>query len=100
LAVDLPLLTADHVAGLLTGLSDQAVDAVAGADHRGRPNPLLAAYRGDVLRRTASALGPGDAAARLLPSSCSVVDLGEAGRLNVNRPEELALVRRLLRADP
>ena len=101
LTVDLPLLEPAHVATLLSGL--EAADGVAAADHRGKPNPLLAAYRGDVLRVTAAALGPDTAAGRLLPESTAVVDLGEAGTLNVNESADVeraerALHERILRA--
>jgi molybdopterin-guanine dinucleotide biosynthesis protein A len=101
LAVDLPLLEPAHVATLLAGL--QEADAVAAVDHRGKPNPLLAAYRADVLRATAAALGPDTAAARLLPESTAVLDLGEAGTLNVNEPADVeraerAIDERILRA--
>lgn len=99
LAVDLPLLEPHHIATLFVGL-DGAV-AVAAADHRGQPNPLLAAYRADSLREMTSTLGPGVPAARLLPpATTAVVDLGEPGTLNVNRPEELERARHLLRSDP
>jgi molybdopterin-guanine dinucleotide biosynthesis protein A len=97
LAADLPLLGAEDIAQLLTGLDE--VEAVAAADHRGQPNPLLAAYRGEVLRTTVSGLGAGAPAARMLPPATAVVDLGERGTLNVNRPEELERARRLLRPD-
>ena len=95
LAVDLPLLGTEHVAALVSQLPGP--DAVAAADHRGRPNPLLAAYRADVLRTTVAGLGPGEPAARLLPASTLVVDLGEAATLNVNGPEDLDRARRLTR---
>ena len=94
LAVDLPLLTSEDVATLLAGLDE--ADAVAAADDRGRPNPLLAAYRASVLR--AATTDAGAPAARLLPPAVTVVDLGEAGTLNVNRPDELDRARRLLRS--
>ena len=98
LAVDLPLLEPAHVARLLAGL--ESADAVAAADHRGQPNPLLAAYRTGALRATAGGLGPGTPAARMLPATTTVIGLGEAGTLNVNRPEELERARRLLRPAP
>lgn len=94
LAVDLPLLRDADVATLFSGLA--GADAAAAADHRGRPNPLLAAYRADLLRTTADRLGPGTAAAQLLPADTVVVDLGEAATLNVNRPDDLERARRLL----
>jgi len=97
LAVDLPLLEPDHIANLLTGLG--GADAAACADHRGRPNPLLAAYRAAALHTTIDELGPGTAAAVMLPEATVILDLGEAGRLNVNQPDELDRARRLLRSD-
>ena len=100
LAVDLPLLEGEHVAMLFAGLDDETVDAVAAADDRGRPNPLLAAYHGDVLRDALAVLGPDVAAGRMLPGSTAVVDLGEAGRLNVNQRDELDRARRLLPPAP
>src|SRR5947209_8147673 len=99
LAVDLPLLSAEDVATLLAGL-DETVDAVAAADHRGRPNPLLAAYRAGALCSTLEGLGTDDPAARLLPAATAVVDLGFAGTLNVNQPDDLEHARRLLRPGP
>jgi molybdopterin molybdotransferase len=98
LAVDLPLLQAGDIAKLFAGLGGSA--AVAAADHLGNPNPLLAAYRADLLRASAAELGAGTPAARLLPESTAIVDLGQAGTLNVNRPDELDRARRLLRPDP
>ncbi|MBV8980858.1 MAG: molybdenum cofactor guanylyltransferase [Acidimicrobiia bacterium] len=98
LAVDLPLLGPEHVAALVAELTE--ADAVAAADHRGLPNPLLAAYRGDPLRAAARDLGPGEPAARLLPESTLVVDLGESATLNVNQPEELERARTRLRPGP
>jgi len=100
LAVDLPLLAVGNVATLLAGLDDATVDAVAAADHRGQPNPLLAAYRADALRAMIGGLGPGDAAALLLPAATTVIDLGPAGTLNVNQPGDLERARRLLRPAP
>jgi molybdopterin molybdotransferase len=100
LAVDLPLLRPEHVQRLLAGLDDRTFDAVAARDQRGRPNALLAAYRAGVLRTTVDGLGADVAAARLLPDATAVVDLGEAGTLNVNQPEDLARARHLLRPAP
>ncbi|MBV8983795.1 MAG: molybdenum cofactor guanylyltransferase [Acidimicrobiia bacterium] len=100
LAVDLPLLETEHIATLVVGLANTGADAVAAADHRGQPNPLLAAYRGDHLRAAASRLGADTPAAGLLPAATGVVDLGEAGALNVNQPEELERARRRLRLGP
>jgi molybdopterin-guanine dinucleotide biosynthesis protein A len=100
LAVDLPLLDASDVAALFAGLDDGGVDAVAGADHQGNPNPLLAAYRADELRSTLAGLGAGMSASRMLPEATAVVDLGPAGTLNVNEPGDLERARRLLRPGP
>jgi molybdopterin-guanine dinucleotide biosynthesis protein A len=100
LAVDLPLLSAADITTLFVGLDDGTADAVAAVDHRGRPNPLLAAYRADVLRTVVQELGPNDAAARMLPEATAVVDLGEAATLNVNQPDDLERARRLLRPGP
>ncbi|MEA2844160.1 MAG: hypothetical protein QOJ69_1831, partial [Actinomycetota bacterium] len=92
LAVDLPLLTPADLGRLLTALAvDPRADAAA-ADHRGRPHPLLAAYRVDALRATVASLGGsgrGQAAARLLPGRVALVDLGPTATLNVNTPADL-----------
>jgi len=98
LAVDLPLLRPEHVGALLDGLANAHV--AAAADHRGEANPLLAAYHAHMLRMAVDGLGPGDRAADLLGEIVGVVDLGEAGTLNVNQPGELERARRLLRPAP
>jgi molybdopterin-guanine dinucleotide biosynthesis protein A len=98
LAVDLPLLRPEHVAALLAEL--KTTDVAAARDHRGEPNPLLAAYRAHMLRMAIDGLGPGDRAAGLLGESVAVVDLGEAGTLNVNRPSDVERARRLLPPAP
>jgi molybdopterin-guanine dinucleotide biosynthesis protein A len=89
LAVDLPLLTPAETGELLTVLADPAVEAVAALDHRGLPNPLLAAYRAGSLRAVVRGLGPGTAASALLPPATATVDLGPAGVLNVNGPADI-----------
>ena len=89
LAVDLPLVTAEHVELLVAALGP-GVDAAAALDHRGKANPLLAAYRAEILPRRADAGLP---AAALLPPATATVDLGEAGLLNVNTPEDLERAR-------
>src|SRR2546421_217082 len=94
LAVDLPLLEPRPVATLLSGL--EAADGVAAADHRGKPNPLLAAYRADVLRDAIDALGAGMPASTMLPPATAVVDLGEAGTLNVNESADVDRAERAL----
>ena len=86
------------VGTLLAGLNE--ADVVAAADHSGRPNPLLAAYRAASLSSAIVGLGPGDAASNLLGEVIAVVDLGEAGTLNVNQPDELERARRLTRPAP
>jgi molybdopterin-guanine dinucleotide biosynthesis protein A len=96
LAVDLPLVTAADVDRLLRALDDPRVDAAAALDHRGRANPLLAAYRADVLRRPVE---PGTRAAALLPPETTTVDLGLAGTLNVNTAADLEEAEAVLRAN-
>jgi molybdopterin-guanine dinucleotide biosynthesis protein A len=105
LAVDLALLAPEHVEVLIAGLGDDTVDAVAAQDHHGQPNPLLAAYRGDVLRATVGSLSRDMAAARLLPDATAVVDFAQAGMLNVNEPSDVERAERavhdqILRARP
>ena len=99
LAVDLPLLRPPHLRQLIANLTSHPDSGAAAAlDHRGQPNPLLAAYRVDSL---AAALvpgraGPGSPAAHLLPPDPVLVDLGSAATLNVNRPPDLARAAALL----
>ena len=92
LASDLPLLAAADLDRLVAGLEEHPeADAVAASDHRGSPNPLLAAYRAPALRRTIGRHGgAGVAAYRLLPPSLAVVDLGPGAVLNVNHPADLS----------
>jgi len=97
LAVDFPLLRARDIGTLLAALDRDGVDAVTAVDHRGRPNPLLAAYRCEWLRSAVAGLGPGTAAGRLLPESPVMVDLSENATLNVNDADDLARARRLVR---
>jgi molybdopterin-guanine dinucleotide biosynthesis protein A len=98
LAVDLPLLSASDVAGLVDPLDADDVDAVAALDHRGLPNPLLAAYRAADLRLTVDGLGAGAAASQLLPARTITVDLGPKA-FNVNAPGDLEQARRLLQRE-
>jgi len=96
LAADLPLLTPADLARLLDGLAgDPDVDAVAALDHRGRPHPLLAAYRVTALDHPA---GPGSPAAGLLPRRVATVDLGPEAGLNVNTPADLEAAVAVLRS--
>ncbi len=98
LAADLPLLSTADLQGLLDRLAaDPAVDAVAAMDHRGLPNPLLAAYRGTVLDPS---WGPGAPASALLPDRLATVDLGSQATLNVNVPADLERAVALLRCRP
>lgn len=98
LAGDLPLLTGDALGRLLDRLGrDPEVDAVAAADDAGRPNPLLAAYRGDALSEATRELGEGSGvpASRLLPDAVAVLDLGPEVTLNVNSAQDLDHAARL-----
>ena len=103
LAVDLPLLASTDLGRLLSALqSDPPVETAAAADHRGRPNPLLAAYRVDALRDAVARMpgsGRGEAAARLLPERVATVELGPAATLNVNTPDDLERARAATVAD-
>jgi molybdopterin-guanine dinucleotide biosynthesis protein A len=96
-AVDLPLLRADHLRRLLAALAGGAGAAAAGDE--GGPNPLLAAYAAPALRARAAALGAGARASALLPPDVVTVDLGRA-TLNVNRPEDLAAAESAAAGDP
>ncbi|MGH9156826.1 MAG: molybdenum cofactor guanylyltransferase [Acidimicrobiales bacterium] len=100
LAADLPLVT--------TAALDLLVDKMAGgpaaaaSDDRGRPVPLLAAYRVGFLSDRLAELGPelaGVAARRLLPGDTRLVDIGEAG-LNVNTEADLARARAAVAGPP
>lgn len=92
-AGDLPLLTAETAARLLTALDAGESDAAAALDGRGRPNPLLAAYRTVFLRRASAGLEAGSPAAWLLPADTTGVDLGGLETLNMNVPADLARAR-------
>ncbi len=93
LAVDLPMLSSGGLERLGRRLRDEGAGAAAAADHQGRPNPLLAAYRGEALRGTTARLRGaegGAAAFQLLPDDTVTVDLGAVETLNVNTPADLA----------
>jgi hypothetical protein len=84
----------------VAGLDDRTVDAVAASDHRGLPNPLLAAYRAEALRVTCGSIAPGTPAAALLPPATAVIDLSLAGTLNVNEPSDIERAADELRRSP
>jgi molybdopterin-guanine dinucleotide biosynthesis protein A len=71
MAGDLPLVTSRSLSRLLYALdSAPQAHAAAALDERGLPNPLLAAYRLDALRRaSARGLDDGEADADLKPAS-------------------------------
>ena len=97
LAADLPLLATADLRLLLDRLAaDPEVDAVAAVDHRGRPNPLLAAYRTSAVAGLRESAGA--PAAGLLPVRLATVDLGPGATLNVNRPADLEAAVAVLRS--
>ncbi len=100
LAVDLPMLATVDLSRLVGALvaADPSVGAVAAADPSGRPNPLLAAYRAEVLAEIEAS--PGAAARSLLPPTVEVVDLGPDATLNVNAPADLERAEARLVPDP
>ena len=98
LAGDLPLLTADALGQLMHELLANPDWEAAAADDGHRPNALLALYRAPVLHRTASGLGRGDAARRLLPRAAGLVHLPPHATLNVNTSEDLQRAADLLGA--
>jgi len=98
LAADLPLLATADLRRLIAALGAPGVEAAAAAGDGG-PNPLVAAYRADVLAVTARSSGAGDRAGGLLPRATVTLELGTA-TFNVNRPEDLAAARRLVGPAP
>lgn len=97
LAGDLPLVATTDLVRLLAALAaDPGVQAAAAADHAGRPNPLLAAYRAPRLRAAVRELTHGAPARRLLPQSVVSVDLGITATLNVNFRADLDRAASLL----
>ncbi|MCA1691653.1 MAG: molybdenum cofactor guanylyltransferase [Acidimicrobiales bacterium] len=97
LAGDLPLVATTDLVRLLAALAgDPGLQAAAAADHAGRPNPLLAAYRAPHLRAAVGELSPGAPARRLLPQSVVTVDLGATATLNVNFRADLERAASLL----
>jgi molybdopterin-guanine dinucleotide biosynthesis protein A len=101
LAVDFALLRSSDVRRLVAALDGPGLEAAAAADHRGRPNPLLAAYRADSLRHRVASLGPGVGAPAsvLLPEETAVVELGPVATLNVNSPTDLDRAAALVAAE-
>lgn len=100
LAADLPLVTTDALATLVSSLHAGRSDASAALDERGRATPLCAAYRTRWLRASLDALGAeqwaGSRADRLLPGDAVAIDLGPGVSLNVNCPADLERARSLL----
>jgi molybdopterin-guanine dinucleotide biosynthesis protein A len=91
-AGDLALLRADHVEALVTAMAGGEA-AAAAIDDRGRPNPLVAAYRASTLRATIAAIGEGDRADRLLPPDTRAVQLDGDATFSVNTPADLEEAR-------
>ncbi|MGQ0743885.1 MAG: molybdenum cofactor guanylyltransferase [Acidimicrobiales bacterium] len=97
-AVDLALLRADHIGGLLAGLAThRSAPAVAARGPGGRPNPLLAAYRLETL---SGPFEPDQPAGRLLGPGSVVVGLDGDAEFNLNTPEDLAEATRRLTGTP
>ena len=103
LAVDLPLLTSPDLGRLLAALTaDAEVEAVAAADHRGRPNPCSPPTGWTPCGTPSPACpdrGGARPAARLLPERVTTLDLGPAATLNVNTPDDLERARSATVAD-
>ncbi|MGH9190547.1 MAG: molybdenum cofactor guanylyltransferase [Acidimicrobiales bacterium] len=100
LAGDLPLVTTNALGQLIATLeTGPRPEAAAALDERGLPNPLMAAYRCDVLRRAAEeGVGYGARATLLLPRALATVDLGGHTTFNVNRPVDLRRAQALVAA--
>ena len=98
LAADLPFVTPADLERLVeTVREDPGREAAAAADHRRRPNPLLAAYRASWLRAAGGrGLGHGSAAAGLLPPGVATVALSPLAGFNVNSPDDLRRAADLL----
>jgi molybdopterin-guanine dinucleotide biosynthesis protein A len=105
LAADLPFVDRDAVASLVTALDPAAtsvavapVDGVVPVDADGRPQPLLAAYRTDALRRAVAAQDDlAGLSLRRLLAGLSLVhprELAGSGTLaDVDTPEDLTRAR-------
>lgn len=97
---DFPLVTPTALAALAGALAAQPECQVAAArDERGVANPLMAAYRLQVLVRAGARLRGGrhaPAAELLAGGRVATVDVGPGATLNVNRPEDLAAARAML----
>ena len=97
LAGDMPFAgsSATRLVDALT--ADPATDAVSARDGTGRTNPLLTAYRGEVLRRSLPA-DPVGAPARLLLASITHTTLlvADEQSLDVDTPEALEHARHRL----
>jgi molybdopterin-guanine dinucleotide biosynthesis protein A len=104
LAADLPFVDRDAVASLVAALEQAAsvgavpVDGVVPVDADGRPQPLLAAYRTDALRRAVAAQDDlAGLSLRRLLAGLSLVhprELAGSGTLaDVDTPEDLTRAR-------
>lgn len=96
--IDVPLIEGGDLSRLVLELErSPGVDVVTAADHLGRPNPLLAAYRRASLEAGLageSALAGVAASELIRGAQVLTVDLGH-GALNVNSPQDLAHARHL-----
>jgi molybdopterin-guanine dinucleotide biosynthesis protein A len=94
LAADLPF-AATAVPRLIDALEGSPADAAMLVDGAGRRQPLLAAYRSDVLRRIASGRGWAGASVRALTEGLTVVKVAAVGdeALDCDTPEQLSAAR-------
>ncbi len=100
-AGDLPFLNSDLVGDILSRLQ---TSSAAVPYHSGRPHPLCAAYRRDLLPEVTTALDGGVRAVRQFLNDIGGVDYVEnltaygdptVTLMNVNSPEDLARARRI-----
>ncbi len=76
---------------------DPSADAVLGRDADGRDQPLLAAYRGDALRRRCTDVLPGDSMrSAFAEMSRAFIPLSQEESLDIDAPADLDLARRSL----
>ena len=96
LAGDMPFAAGSAGTLVSTLQAEAATDAVVAVDAGGRPNPLLAAYRTEALRRVLPN-PPANAPARsLLTIAQTTLPVDEADSLDVDTPEALAAARHRL----